>query len=487
LGQYTRRELCLLASRAVAGAALTGLAGCKPADIPRSKQKSGAVSGELLLKYFPGVAQGMGPKPSHVVIIGAGAAGLAAGRILHDAGVKTTVLEARDRIGGRIWTVHAHGAPVDMNGGYLHDSEVNPLFKLYEELGWQTDPVNTADVRDNGFDAGTGESLSLYGKVKLLGQMNAFEEARPPRPASAADDYPVERYVREYFAGARLSGSEGRIIESIIRTQYSSDLSLASMRWSTELPVHGGDWVSPSAGFGQLVDALAKGLDIRLNEPVSRIELTSGGVSVTAKTLNLAASHILVTVPVGVLQAGGITFTPELPEKVQAVSSIAVSQMEKFVLALTEPLPWSFTTRIYYDHRDGCRLTFQNLAHRLKKPVAIAYAHTDYAKVFLTHRRSEREAIVVNALRRLVGDPKLQPISVIQSDWADSPYSRGAYSMIPAHGGPEHIVQLGQPAFDGRLLFAGEGTSPHRFTYVDGAVGSGVREARRLLSTKEHL
>jgi monoamine oxidase len=99
----------------------------------------------------------------------------------------------------------------------------------------------------------------------------------------------------------------------------------------------------------------------------------------------------------------------------------------------------------------------------------------------LKYGREQREAIVVSALRGLLKIPGLTPKSIVQSDWSDNPYSRGAYSCIKVHGGPELIRSLALPAYGGRLLFAGEATDVNRFSYVDGAVATGVREARRLL------
>jgi polyamine oxidase len=439
----------------------------------------------LLLKHFPDRPPASTTAvPKKVIVIGAGVAGLSAARILHDAGVETVVLEARDRLGGRTWTVHFDGAPVDMNGGYLHDLDVNALAKLYRDANWPVDDTVFYDIHANGFDASTGESLGLIGKLRLAYTMRGYFHGPENPPTTSGTDYAVEEWTQKFFRDAGLKGSDGRLIESLIRSRQSTDGSELSVRWQDKLPKTGGPWVFPRNGFSSFVEALADGLDVHVNQPVIRVALGGDAVEVTTATqTTFEAGHVLITVPLGTLQAGGIAFEPGLPgEKITAIEGMGVAQMEKFAIALRDPIDESdFTLRVYFDETTGTRLTFQNFSKRLGHPVVVAYAHTNYVTHFLKHGRQEREAIVVNALRATLKTPGLTPKSIVQSDWGDSPYSRGAYSCIKVHGGPELIRSLASPAYGGRLLFAGEATDVNRFSYVDGAVATGVREARRLL------
>ncbi len=148
----TRRLFTQLTSAAAIAGVLM-----PPDALPDSIVKPVPTLRDLLLKHFPErppVATTALPKK--VIVIGAGVAGLSAARILHDAGIETMVLEARDRLGGRTWTVHFEDAPVDMNGGYLHDLDVNALAKLYRDANWPVEDTAFYDLHANGFDASTG-------------------------------------------------------------------------------------------------------------------------------------------------------------------------------------------------------------------------------------------------------------------------------------------------------------------------------------------
>lgn len=450
-------------------------------------QSSGLSLSRLLLKHFPPEADVTpAASPRNVIVIGAGTAGLAAARILHDAGVPTMVLEARSRLGGRTWTVDLGGAPVDMNGGYLHDLDVNRLARLYEEAGWAVDDTVWFDIQANGYDALSGQTLGYLDKLRLAYHLARYFKGPDDLPRTLAADYPMERWTQKYFADAELAEPAGRLIESIIRSVQSTDGAEMSTFWYHKAGNEGGKWVFPRGGYGPFVTALAQGVDVRLNKPAARIELQGNTVRVSTADEQFEASHVVVTVPLGVLKAKGIDFQPALPaEKLDAIARTGFAKMEKLAILLRAPIEdEDFTLRVYYDAQSGCRLTFQNFSKRLGRPILVAYAHTDYVTKFIQYRQDEREKIVLNALRAMLGQPELKAESVVHSAWSDDPYSQGAYSFIKVRGGPQLMHQLSMPLYGGRLLFAGEATDVDRFSFVDGAVCTGVREARRLLHSR---
>jgi monoamine oxidase len=476
-----RRAFVRIASMAASAALL---------DLPTLRspaQGAPASLSQLLLKHFPPEAEVVPSKPPrNVIVIGAGTAGLAAARLLHDAGVSTIVIEARSRIGGRTWTVDVGGAPVDMNGGYLHDLDVNRLAKVYEEAGWATDDTVWFDIHANGYDAATGHALGNLEKIRLGYHLARYFKGPADGPVTLAADYPVERWTRKYFADAQLPEPTGRLIESIVRSVQSTDGAEMSMYWNGKAGKEGGKWVFPRGGYGPFVTALAQGIDVRLNRPVVRVDILPETIRVSTADESFEASHVLVTVPLGVLKSNGIDFSPALPpEKIDAIARTGFACMEKTVVLLRTPIQdEDFTLRVFYDSRTGCRLTFQNFSKRLGRPILVAYAHTDYVSTFLQHGLKERDDIVLNALRAMVGEPRLQADSIVHSAWFDEPYSKGAYSFVKVHGGPELMHRMSLPLHEGRLLFAGEATDVDRFGFVDGAVATGVREARRLLHNR---
>jgi polyamine oxidase len=459
-------------------------------DIPsrRSRAQNTPLSlNQLLLKHFPPETD-VAPttSPRNVIVIGAGTAGLAAARILRDASVPTIVLEARDRLGGRTWTVDLGGVPVDMNGGYLHDLDVNRLARLYEEAGWAVDDTVWFDIHANGYDAMSGQTLGYLDKLRLAYHLARYFKGPDDPPRTLATDYPMERWTRKFFADAQLPDATGRLIESIIRSVQSTDGAEMSTYWHGKAGKEGGKWVFPRGGYGPFVAALAQDIDVRLNKPVTGVELQGNGMRVLTADEQFEASHVLVTVPLGVLKAKGIDFVPALPPgKLDAIARTGFAKMEKLAILLRAPIQdEDFTLRVYYDAQSGCRLTFQNFSKRLGRPILVAYAHTDYVSKFIQHSQDEREGIVLNALRAMLGQPQLQAESVVHSAWSDDPYSQGAYSFVKVHGGPQLMNMLSTPLCGGRLLFAGEATDVDRFSFVDGAVATGVREARRLLHNR---
>ncbi|WP_395670277.1 flavin monoamine oxidase family protein [Phenylobacterium sp.] len=485
---FDRRSFTRLATLGLLAAATGGLAGCErkakaPADSADAAGE-GSRLGQTLLKHFAQGATGGAAKPTRVIIVGAGSAGLAAARVLSDSGVEVTVLEARDRLGGRTWTANVHGAVIDMNGGMIQDAEINPLVGVYRDMNWATKPApSPVDMHVNVYDAMTKSSLNEVQKLNLVRHQRGLA-APKASPTNAADDYPIEQWTREYFDNSGLKGAERRMIEAMLRTGSSTDGRDKSMRWRSELPKHGGEDLLPVGGFVGMINALADGLDVKLGHAVTKVSFEGDKASVTANGQTFTGSHVLLTAPAGSLKAGGVQFDPPLPpEKQAAIRDTGMALMEKFAMAFAKPLPDNFTTRVFYDGRDGRRLTFQNVSKNAGQPLAQCYVHTDYISQFVRHVRDERQRIVLAALREMLGDPGLSPIETLQSDWTDSPYSRGAYSYIKVHKGPEVINALAAPLNGGRLLFAGEATDVNRHSYVDGAVASGVREARRILNT----
>ncbi|HHH9110637.1 FAD-dependent oxidoreductase [Pseudomonas aeruginosa] len=447
---------------------------------------------EALLRNFPVEEAALSPAvpaPKKVIVVGAGAAGLAAARILSDQGVETVVLEAGDRIGGRAWTADLNGHPVDMNGGFIHDLDINPLIPTFQQLGLKYTVLGSlADPSVGAYDAETGETLGLIGKARFVYHMYKYFGGPEPVPKAGADDYPIEQWMKSYVNDAELEGVDGHLIESLLRTMQSTDGSDYSMHWSRSLPVGGDEEVAlPENGYAPFMHKLGDGLDIRLKHPVTRIIQSGDGVRVFAGGESFSGTHVLVTVSVGVLKKGLIEFEPSLPQaKVQAIESAGMSNMEKLVYLFDDKDAESldFTTEVYSDSRTGVRITFVNISEQITKPSVAAIVHTDYVEKFSKLSQEDGSKLVLSALRQMTGHVDLTPKRVVQSDWTNNPFYKGAYSYIRVGSGPENIQALASPIFDGRVLFAGEATDVKRHQYVDGAVSSGVREARRLLRSK---
>ena len=245
----------------------------------------------------------------------------------------------------------------------------------------------------------------------------------------------------------------------------------------------------PEGGYRTLVDALADGLDIRTSTPVTAVRGTERGVEVATPSGTLEASHAIVTVPLGVLKAGGIDFDPPLPPvKREAISTIGFGVFEKVALAYDERFwePSPTGTIVVADERPLQWLSFLDLGHWYEYPVLLAVTTGQHARQMLALPEAERVAQVAALAKELGGPNAPDPVASAASSWLTDPFSRGCYSRIERDGDEESTgaaaMALSEP--HGRVLFAGEATSVEALALVDGAWLSGIREAKRLLQSK---
>jgi monoamine oxidase len=244
----------------------------------------------------------------HVVVVGAGFAGLAAARTLVDAGLKVTVLEARDRIGGRTRTDTSLGVPIDIGASWIHGTENNPLTKLARDIGAKTVPTDFED-------------FILVDKHEIVGQRAAAASAEDwRRIARKLDDLSGDASAEESVADGLVGIANlddplvAWNVTSRIAGEYAADPNQMSLRWlGSEGQFKGPDVILPG-GYTQLSQNLAKGLDIRTTTEVKRI--AHGGETVRIETSqgDVTADRVIVTVPLGVLKAGTVAFDPPLPQ-----------------------------------------------------------------------------------------------------------------------------------------------------------------------------
>ena len=260
-----------------------------------------------------------------VVVLGAGASGLGAAGRLTDAGFEVTVLEARNRIGGRAWTDDLGGVPVDLGGSWLHGVRTNPLADLAVDLDIDLVPTDYDDALL--FD--TDGSPLAWSRLAHL--YEAVEEAVLGKPSTRAMG-PELAPIR-----AALPEAERRWFDYVVVSEvehwwpaHVDDLALATA-WEGATP-RGGDAV-PATGYAPIIAELADGLDIRLGTPVSEVRWSASGVTLHTPDGAFPADAVVVTLPLGVLQAGDVVFEPELPRAHRvAIDMLGMGHMEKVVL-----------------------------------------------------------------------------------------------------------------------------------------------------------
>ncbi|CAM2064713.1 FAD-dependent oxidoreductase [Sulfidibacter corallicola] len=422
-------------------------------------------------------------RDSHVVVVGAGMAGLAAARTLRDRGVRVTVFEASDRIGGRVFTNRALGMPVDLGASWIHGPKGNPLTRLAKRHGielYATSEENMELFDVDGF-ALTRRDMRLYAREwqGLLREIYYLAE-RLER------DISFQEALDRVLAGEQLTSLEKRVLDFMLTTTVRGDaaaepdeLSLASLLDGGSF--RGSDVVFPE-GYDQLVHILAEGLDIRTSQRVTGIRYMGHGVTVTTDRTEVQADFAIVTVSLGVLQAGNIAFNPPLPaEKRRSIERMRMGLLNKIVLDfdLTGPWPIEREGLGFLSHDVGGGLAIVNLFPATGTRTLMAFVAADTARHMEDEPDRRQVARVMRSLRAAYGTDFPEPRGWLVTRWAANPHTRGSYSYLPPGSDREDRIVLATPVSD-KLFFAGEATHPDYPATVHGAYLSGIREADRI-------
>lgn len=428
------------------------------------------------------------PGPTRrVVVIGAGIAGLTVAQLLRAAEIEVVVLEARARVGGRLHTVELAGAPVDLGAAWIHGRSGNPVAAIADGYGVATRahpyaPIALRDAVEGRF-AGEDELTAALGREEAFFAALASLQRRLGEAASMQDA------IDAHLAGLGLSARDERyarlILEQyMVEVDYGGPTSRTSLAVFDEDEFYGYDDHGVVGGYRSLVAPLQEGLDVRLATPVTRVAHDAAEVRVeTAGGEVFAADRAIVTVPLGVLQAGSIAFAPGLPAaKLAAIGRLEMGSLEKVILRW-ESAFWPDVADAAWLHVGATRGEFPlivDLSASAGAPTLALLHGGSRARDALDG--ASDEAIVASALAVLesaLGGTVPAPIAAQVTRWRSDPYCRGSYSFPALGQGLEDFDTLAAPVGE-RLLFAGEATSRSTFGTVHGAVLSALREAQRL-------
>ena len=269
--------------------------------------------------------------PQNIIVIGAGMAGLAAAKRLVNEGHHVTILEGRDRIGGRTYTSHQWADfPADLGASWIHGIESNPITALAEELGT---PMVVTDY-DSGYayhSDGRPFSDRHYTQLENVTEQ-IIGKATPIQ--RAGEDVSLHDVLQTAIENADLTDKERKLIDFSLNTllehEYSGSLKDMSARWFDDDGGFDGDDVILPEGYGVIVDFLAEGLKVELNQIVTGINWGDEAVTVHTADTSYTADKVIVTLPLGVLKKGNVTFTPALPAPKQtAIATLLMGTYNK--------------------------------------------------------------------------------------------------------------------------------------------------------------
>lgn len=435
----------------------------------------GAVSAGLAL---PGVLRGQGALP--VLVIGAGMAGLSAARVLADAGEPVRVIEARERIGGRIATVREGPDRIfELGASWVHGLSGNPLVGLARAAGARLLPTGSgAEVRDlsgrtradlaalmpEAHELITRARIAALGYGRDLGLRAAIR--RSPHWAAAGDD---------------LRAAVDLYLTTEIEADYAADAdALSAWHFDSGAGFEGADALI-GGGYDRLVLHLAQGLDILTGAPVAALVLDGDGVSAhLADGRRLEGRAALLTLPLGVLRAGSVRFAPALaPARLRALGRLRMGVLNKLILQFDRPF-WDAGAEWLSLAGAGDAAWFSAWP-ATGQAVLTGFRAGQGAVADEGLDTAARAARALAALRAAYGPDVPAPRAVRATRWHADPFARGSYSYLPPGATPEDRLALGGADWGGRLVLAGEACEPDHTATVHGALISGRAGAEALL------
>lgn len=416
---------------------------------------------------------------TRVVVIGAGAAGLAAARTLTDAGYQVTVLEARDRVGGRAFTSYDLAPhPVELGAEFIHGDEV-VTWKLLEKYNLKTRPA----LEDE-------ENLYMHLSNGLL----HYDEWSELVGAEYIDDIESLAYdwseeeddasMAKVLAATETDFPAGMewLINNFWASDYGADLADMGAYGLVEGSYDGdgdGDF-RIREGYSRLFELFAQGLKIQFNTPVRRIAWGDNQATVETDNDVITADEVIITLPLGVLKAGDVVFDPPLPDaKQEAIGYLGAARVNKLILKFKEPF-WDDDFEILATVLETQGWWRPGWGNPDEAPILTALVGGSFG--FDLSTLDEDQAIVrgLANLSEIFENPRVADLFEQGKfiNWGKDPFAKMGYSYVPVNGAGLR-TKLAQPV--GVLHFAGEATNEIRPATVHGALESGYRAAAEIM------
>lgn len=410
------------------------------------------------------------PSEVDVAVIGAGAAGIAAGRRLAEAGgVSVLVLEARRRAGGRTWTVEKNGYPLDLGGEWLHSADRNALTPLAERLGfdlYRRRPDWTTRLRNSGATPAEEE--------EWIADREAHYWAIH-RAALEPEDRPAASVLKP-------GGRWNALFDATSTWANAVELEKLSVKDNDRYEDSGVNW-RVRRGYGTLLQALAEGLPIAFDTKVTRVGHRGRDIVLDTSRGRVRAGRAIVAAPTAILAREDLAFDPELPDKLGAANGLPLGLADKLFMGFSGDMSdIDATGDIFLVGSTRRRETMSYQALPFGRPVIQCFFGGAFAAGLEREGMAAMFAFAADELAALRGNGirrQLTPLAA--SSWRGDEFARGSYSYaVPGHADDRAI--LAAPV-DGRIFFAGEACSPNFFSTVHGAYETGIAAAEAALES----
>ncbi|MEM0996397.1 MAG: FAD-dependent oxidoreductase [Bacteroidota bacterium] len=415
-----------------------------------------------------------------IVIVGAGMAGIAAARTLVDAGHEVVILEARERLGGRIWTDRSLGATLDLGGGMINHAKDNGLTRIVSQHRQSVHPLDPEsydlyDGRGNSYEQDPLENLSEW-LEKLYRRAAKYIEKQE-------DDLSMRTALESVLQEGQLSPQRRRELEwriSLEELGLGTTIDRVSAKWGHSMRF-GGDHLYLPNGFDKVLEKMARGLDIRYGQEVRIIKHKNGVASALTLDDDHEGDFVIVTLPLGVLKQQKIRFFPKMSyAKANAVNKLGVGLTNKVALRFDRAF-WPRDRQFlnYMSKYKGEFPNFFNLAHFNKKPVLLASVSREFGAA-VEDKPDIEVAVQIHRILYKIFEDAPMPNAYLVSRWGSDPYARGAFSYLPVGTDPVLRDYLAKP--EGRIYYAGEATVRQHAGRLQGAYLSGLRAAKWIMA-----
>ena len=364
------------------------------------------------------------PDTQSVLIVGAGMAGLAAARSLVDAGWPVRLIEARDRIGGRVYTNRDWGVPIEMGASWIHGTASDPMMELARKARAQVIPTD------------------YYGWAKLAVDRRLPPVDYDPDPWRQFVEQACDRVTGGSLGAAvdaaakreELSASDRAQLAFFVATEIEDEFAAGADQLSATTFDAGdyadGDQAVITNGYDALPKLLASGLQIVLNTPVTAITRRDNSVIVHAGKQSFEGPAAIVTVPLGVLKAGSIAFDPPLPEgHTRAVNALGFGVLSKSFFRF-DRRTWKTDNAFYLfmGTDPGAWAQWFTLSGAAG-PIVVAFNAGDRGRLVESSSPADVTARALPIARQLFGDD-ISPVEIRTSSWASRPVRAGQL-LIP--------------------------------------------------------
>ncbi len=402
-----------------------------------------------------------------VVVVGGGAAGIAAARRLYMAGVKCLIIEARPRLGGRAWTVAGpSGSALDLGCGWLHSADRNPWAVVAQEQNRTIDKTPPPWRRRSTVGFPEGQQREF---IEAQEQFSARVSERVARKPDVSAATLLERGNRWNdlinAVGTYISGAELDQVSALDYDNYDD----TGVNWRVV------------EGYGATIAACGEGLPAVLGCPANRINHHEKRLKVETSQGVVATDRVIVTLPTTLLAENPGLFSPGLPAKTEAAQGLPLGLADKLFLTLTNPEEFEKDSRMFGATDRTATATYH--FRPFGRPQIEAYFGGRLAKELEAGGEHAFFDFALSQLTSLLGGAfrdRVKPIRIHR--WSSDPYSRGSYSYARP-GMADCRTKLAAPV-DDRLFFAGEACSQHDFSTAHGGWITGVAAAEQALSAR---